>query len=192
VALSSQQVTLLLQRWNDGDESALRDLTPLVYDELRRLADGYLRRERPDHTLQPTALIHEAYLRLIDQNQNFDSRKHFYGVAAHLMRMILVDHARSRRAGKRGSGGEKVPLDGVNLFSPERDIDVLALDEALDRLAKFDERKSRAIELRYFGGLGVEESAEALEISVATIRRELRFAENWLFRQLTKNVSDSR
>jgi RNA polymerase sigma factor (TIGR02999 family) len=185
MALSSQQVTLLLQRWNAGDESALRDLTPLVYDELRRLADGYLRRERPDHTLQPTALIHEAYLRLIDQNQSFDSRKHFYGVAAHLMRMILVDHARSRRAGKRG-GGEKVALDGVNLFSPERHIDLLALDEALDRLAKFDERKSRAIELRYFGGLGVEESAEALEISVATMRRELRFAENWLFRQITK------
>jgi RNA polymerase sigma-70 factor, ECF subfamily len=186
VDLSSQQVTLLLQRWNQGDESALGELTPLVYDELRRLADGYLRRERPDHTLQPTALIHEAYLRLVDQNQDFDSRKHFYGVAAHLMRTILVDHARSRRADKRGGGGDKVPLDGVELFSSGRGIDFLALDEALDRLAKFDQRKSRAIELRYFGGLGVEESAEALAISVATMRRELRFAESWLFRELTK------
>lgn len=184
---SSQPLTLLLRKWGEGDESALRDLTPLVYNELRRLADSYLRRERPDHTLQPTALIHEAYLRLVDQSQPFKNRKHFYGVAAHLMRNILVDHARVRRAEKRGGGGERVSLEAANLFSAERDLDLLALDEALGRLLALDERKSRAVELRYFGGLGVEEAADVLDISVATFRRELRFAENWLYRELTRD-----
>lgn len=186
MSASPQPVTLLLRKWGEGDPSALRDLTPLVYHELRLLADSCLRRERPDHTLQPTALIHEAYLRLVDQSQAFESRKHFYGVAAHLMRNILVDHARSRGADKRGGGAEKLPLEAAKLLAPQRDIDLLALDEALTRLAAFDERKSRAVELRYFGGLGVEEAADVLGISIATFRRELRFAENWLFRELTK------
>src|SRR5262245_16201742 len=151
----SAQVTVLLKRWSDGDSAALEQITPLVYQELRVLADSYLRRERPDHTLQPTALIHEAWLRLIDQEQKFDSRKHFYGVAAHLMRMILVDHARAHRAQKRGSGA-KVALDDVSLPSPQRSVDLIALDEALERLSQFDERKARAIEQRYFAGMSVE------------------------------------
>lgn len=181
---ASHSLTLLLRRWSEGDRSALEELTPLVYDQLRMLADGYMRRERPDHTLQPTALIHEAYLRLVDQSQPFESRHQFYGVAAHLMRMILVDHARARRTAKRGSGAERIPLDDVQLLPAQRGIDLLALDEALDRLAAFDERKARAIELRYFAGMSVEETAGLLEVSVATVRRELRFAENWLCRQL--------
>jgi RNA polymerase sigma factor (TIGR02999 family) len=143
-------------------------------------------RREPDHTLQPTALIHEAYLRLIDQNQPFESRRQFYGVAAHLMRMILVDHARTRQTAKRGSGAQKLPLESAELFSEQRGIELLALDEVLDRLSDFDERKARAIELRYFAGMSVEETAELLDVSVATLRRELRFAENWLCRHLTK------
>ena len=179
-----QGLTILLRRWSAGDDSALNEITPLVYSQLRVLAEGYLRRERPDHTLQPTALIHEAYLRLIDQTQTFESRRQFYGVAAHLMRIVLTDHARAHRAAKRGSGGQKLSLEDVELFSPSRGIDLLALDEALARLTAFDERKSRAVELRYFAGMAIEEIAEVLDISVATVRRELRFAENWLCRQL--------
>jgi RNA polymerase sigma-70 factor (ECF subfamily) len=184
--VTSQTLTLLLRRWSEGDASALDEITPLVYHQLRMLADGYLRRERPDHTLQPTALVHEAYLRLVDQNQTFETRQQFYGVAAHLMRIILVDHARAHRTAKRGSGAQKVPLEHVELFSEDRGVDLLALDEVLDRLSVFDERKGRAIELRYFAGMSVEETADVLDISVATLRRELRFAENWLCRHLTK------
>jgi RNA polymerase sigma factor (TIGR02999 family) len=187
VEQQANDVTVLLQRWAAGDEAALSELTPVVYRHLRVLADGCLRRERPDHTLQPTALIHEAYLRLIDQNQNFENRSHFFGVAAHLMRMILVDYARAHRAQKRGGGAAKLPLDAVTLLSPERAVDLLALDEALERLAALDERKGKAIELRYFGGLSVEECAEVLDISVATLRRELRFSENWLLHELTSS-----
>ena len=150
-----------------------------------------MRRERPDHTLQPTALIHEAYIRLVDQHQSFESRRQFYGVAAHLMRLILVDHARTNRAAKRGGHMQKLPLESVEPFAEQRGTDLLALDEALDRLAAFDERKSRAVELRYFGGLSAEEIAEILNVSAATVRRELRFAENWLCRQLSEPVSDS-
>lgn len=182
---TTNQLTLLLQRWAAGDEAALQELTPVVYHHLRVLADGCLRRERADHTLQPTALIHEAYIRLIDQKQKFQDRSHFYGVAAHLMRMILVDYARAHRAEKRGGGASKVRLDTVILFSHERNIDFLALHEALERLEALDERKARAVEMRYFGGLSVEECAEVLAVSVATLRRELRFSENWLFHQLT-------
>jgi RNA polymerase sigma factor (TIGR02999 family) len=184
--VSSESLTLLLRRWSSGDASALEELTPIVYSQLRLLADGYMRHERPDHTLQPTALIHEAYLRLVDQSQPFESRRQFYGVAAHLMRMILVDHARAHRTARRGAGAQKLPLESVELFSEQRGVDLLALDEALDRLSAFDERKARAIELRYFAGMSVEETAELLEISIATLRRELRFAENWLCRHLTK------
>jgi RNA polymerase sigma factor (TIGR02999 family) len=182
----SGALTILLRRWSGGDEAALQEITPLVYQTLRGLADSYLRRERPDHTLQPTALVHEAYLRLVDQNQAFESRRQFYGVAAHLMRMILVDHARAHGSVKRGRGAVRIPLDELDIPGREPEVDVLALDEALERLAALDERKSRAIELRYFAGLGVEETAASLKISVATVRRELRFAENWLCRELTK------
>jgi len=183
---SSAALTVLLRRWSSGDASALEELTPIVYSQLRVLADGYMRHERPDHTLQPTALVHEAYLRLVDQSQPFESRRQFYGVAAHLMRMILVDHARAHRTAKRGSGAQKLPLESVELFSEQRGVDLLALDEVLDQLAAFDERKARAIEFRYFAGMSVEETAELLAVSVATLRRELRFAENWLCRHLTK------
>ena len=183
---TTSQLTVLLRRWSSGDASAINELTPVVYSQLRSLADGYLRRERPDHTLQPTALIHEAYIRLLDQHQSFESRHQFFGVAAHLMRMILVDHARAHRREKRGGGAEKIPLDGLEISSNDRSIDLLALDEALDKLATFDPRKSQAVELRYFAGMSVEETAAALGISVATLRRELRFAENWLCRSLAQ------
>jgi RNA polymerase sigma factor (TIGR02999 family) len=182
----SHEVTRLLHRWSEGDACALDQLTPLVYQELRVLAESYLRHERPDHTLQPTALIHEAYLRLVEQDQKFESRRHFYGVAAHLMRMILVDHARARGAVKRGADQTRLSLETIDLAAPERAADLVALDQALERLAGFDARKSRAVELRYFGGMSVEEVAAELEISVATLRRELRLAENWLYRELTR------
>ena len=177
-------LTLLLKRWSDGDRSALDEITPIVYSELRLLADGYLRRERPGHTLQPTELIHEAYLRLVDQKQKVQSRRQFYGVAAHLMRVILVDHARAKGRVKRGSGAERVNLEDVTLLAPERGEDLLAIDEALDRLAAFDERKSKAVELRFFGGMSLEEVAETLEVSIPTVVRELRTAETWLYREL--------
>lgn len=183
---SPEALTVLLRRWTAGDASALQQLTPIVYDQLRILADGYMRQERPDHTLQPTALIHEAYLRLIDQKQPFESRSHFYGVAAHLMRIILVDHARARNSAKRGSGGARMPLENMELFAETPGADLIELDQALDKLSAFDERKARAIELRYFAGMSVEETAQLLGISVATLRRDLRLAENWLFRHLAK------
>lgn len=165
-----------------GNESVLEELTPLVYRELRRLADTYMRRERPDHTLQPTALIHEAYLRLVDQKQpGWQSRSHFFRFAAHLMRQILVDHARSRKAQKR-AGGEKAPLDEVEAIGGERPASLIALDEALSRLEQFDERKARIIELKFFGGMTEDEAAEALGISERTLRRELRLAKAWLAR----------
>ena len=181
----SKHITELLLDLSRGNKAALDQLTPLVYQELRQLANSYLRRERSDHTLQPTALIHEAYLRLIDQSMpEWQSRAHFFGVAAQLMRQILVDHARGHKAAKRGGGGKKVTLDEAVIFSEERAADLVALDDALNELAKFDERKCRVIELRFFGGLSIEETAQALSISVATVGRELRLAEAWLHRQM--------
>ena len=177
-------VTVLLQRWSDGDAAALEELTPFVYAELRSLAQSYLRRERPGHTLQPTELIHEAFLRLVDQEQHFRTRSHFFGVAAHLMRLILVDHARSRLAGKRGGSWDRVSLRHADAAAPVRDDEVLDLDDALNRLAQFDPRKSRAIELRYFGGLTADEIAATIGVSVATVTRDLRTAEAWLYREL--------
>ena len=179
-----QEITVLLRRWSHGDRVALEELTPLVYRELRLLADGYLRRERPGHTLQATELVHEAYMRLVGQKQSFEGRKQFYGVAAHLMRILLVDHARSHGAQKRGSGAAKVSLDEIHVFSNERDLDLVALDQALDRLASVDDRKSRAIELRFFGGLSLEEVAETLDVSIPTVVRELRMAQAWLYKEL--------
>jgi len=181
--VAAHEVTLLLGEWAQGNSQALDQLTPLVYAELRQLATGYLRHERPDHTLQPTALVHEAYLRLVDQqNLNWQNRSHFYGVAARLMRQILVDYARRRRAGKRA--GPEVPLEETISFARERSADLVALDDALSALEKLDARKCKAIELRYFGGLSMEEIAQALEISPVTVRRDLRMAETWLYQQM--------
>jgi RNA polymerase sigma factor (TIGR02999 family) len=166
-------------------QSVLEELTPLVYRELRRLADTYMRRERPDHTLQPTALIHEAYLRLVDQKQpQWESRSQFFRFAAHLMRQILVDHARARKAKKR-PGGEKVPPEQVEVIVGERPTDLIVLDAALIQLEEFDQRKAHIIELKFFGGMTEDEVAEALGISVRTLARDLRLAKAWLAQVMT-------
>lgn len=181
------QVTMLLLDARSGNEKALDLLMPIVYDELRRLAAHYLRDEHAAATLQPTALVHEAYMRLVAQDMpEWECRSHFYGVAAHLMRQILVDHARRHRSQKRGGGIAPLPLDEVLAFAPDKSDEVLALDEALNNLAAIDERKCRVIELRYFGGLSVDETARALNVSVGTIGRELRLAEAWLHRELSQ------
>jgi RNA polymerase sigma-70 factor (ECF subfamily) len=177
------EVTLLLAEWAKGNQNALDELTPLVYRELRQLAASYLRKERQGHTLQPTALVHEAYLRLVDQkNPNWENRSHFFGVAARLMRQILVDHARRKQAGKRG--GLKVSLDEAVSFQPERSRDLMALDSGLNALEKLDPRKCKAVELRYFGGLSMDEIAQTLDVSAVTVRRDLRMAEAWLHQEM--------
>jgi len=179
------EITQLLLRWSRGDQAALNQLMPIVYDELYKLAHGYLRRERPDHTLQPTALINEAYLRLVKQDfPEWQSRRHFYGVAAQLMRQILVDYARTRAADKRGGGAQILSLDEALTFSDEKAAEFVAFDDALLALAKFDRRKVRIIELRYFGGLSLEETAAELGISITTIGDEMRLARAWLRREL--------
>jgi RNA polymerase sigma factor (TIGR02999 family) len=181
----SEPVTTLLERWRGGDRSALDEITPIVYAELRKLATAYMRRERSEHTLQPTALIHEAYMRLVDQRlPAFNSRTHFFGVAAHIMRQVLVDFARAHRSEKRGAG-MKAPLDEAMHLSTTPSPDLLDLHDALDRLAVFDARKARVIELRYFGGLTREEVAEALDLTLATVKRDLTLAEAWLRRELS-------
>lgn len=181
------EITQLLRKWSEGDRAALDQLMPIVHQELRKLANSYLRGERPGHTLQPTALINEAYLRLIKQDfPEWQSRKHFYGVAAQLMRQILVEHARAHATAKRGAGGHKLSLDEAINFSREQAADLVALDDALTALTRFDERKARAIELRYFGGFSVEEIAGALDISIATVGREMRMAQAWLHREMSK------
>jgi RNA polymerase sigma factor (TIGR02999 family) len=186
------QVTLLLADLKKGDAQALDRLIPIVYDELRRLAAHYLRDESAAATLQPTALVHDAYLRLVAQDMpDWESRSHFFGVAAHLMRQILVDHARKHRSQKRGGGQAPVALDEVVAVSPMKSDDIVALDEALSALAKVDERKCKVIELRFFGGLSVEETARALNVSVGTIGREQRLAEAWLHRELSRDGSES-
>lgn len=179
------EITPLLLRWSQGDDTALRLLLPIVYQELHRLAQGYLRRERADHTLQPTALINEAYLRLVKQDfPEWQSRRHFYGVAAQLMRQILVEHARAHTADKRGGGAQKHSLDDALTFSQGKAAELVALDDALTALAKFDERKVRIIELRFFGGLSLEEMTEALGLSISTIGHEMRLARAWLRREM--------
>jgi len=176
---ATHNVTELLAQWAKGDEQALNDLTPIVYKELRQLAAAYLRKEQQGHTLQPTALVHEAYLRLVDQkNPNFQNRSHFFGVAARLMRQILVDHARRRHAEKRTA--VTIPLDSAVSFEKERRGDLLALDGGLNELEKLDPRKCKAVELRYFVGLSMEEIAQTLAVSEVTVRRDLRMAEAWL------------
>jgi RNA polymerase sigma factor (TIGR02999 family) len=178
---SSDRVTQLLQAWSDGSTEALEELTPLIYRELHRLAIHYMSRERQGHTLQATAVVNEAYMRLIDwKNACWQNRAHFFGVSAQLMRRILVDHARARSYQKRGAGAHAVPLEEALLISEERSAELVALDDALQRLEKFDPRKARVVELRFFGGVSVEETAEVLKISPFTVVRDWNFAKAWL------------
>jgi len=189
----SPSLTQLLGEVKAGDKDAMDRLVPLAYAELRRLAESYLRRERRDHTLQSTALVNEAYLRLVGQDQpDYQSRSHFFGVAAQLMRQILVDHARSRNAGKRGGGRPKISLESVAEASDDSPEMFLDLDRALNKLAERDARKARAIELRFFGGLTAEESAGLLGVSVETVRRDLRLGQAWLQRELANTESSGR
>jgi len=183
---STGEVTQLLVAWGDGSQAALDQLMPLVHDELRRLAHRYMRRERPGHTLQTSALVDEAYLKLIDQKRvHWKNRTHFFAISAQLMRRILVDHARSHHYAKRGGGAGKVSLDEAMIVSPERGADLMALDEALTSLAEIDPRKSEIVEMRFFGGLSVEETAEALKLSPRTVMREWSMAKAWLYRALS-------
>jgi RNA polymerase sigma factor (TIGR02999 family) len=180
----SHEVTRLLAQWTDGEPKALDALLPLVYNELRKLAGGYLHRERPEHTLQSTALVHEVYLRLVDQDVSWQNRAHFFSIAAQMMRRVLVDHARSRNTAKRGEGVCKVTLDDEIVGSGQRDIDVVALDDALTGLARLDPQQSRIVELRFFAGLSVEETSEVLKISPATVKRDWAMAKAWLHREM--------
>ena len=182
---STHDVTRILRAWSDGDRRALDELIPIVYEELRRQAARYLRRERPDHTLQTTALIHEAYVRLVDQKDvRWQNRAHFFGVAAQLMRRILVDHARKDQALKRGGPAVALPLEEAAAVSGGPDMNLVALDEALTKLAAVDERKGRVVELKYFGGLTAEEAAEVLGVSEATVRHDWGLAKAWLRREI--------
>src|SRR6266508_1445343 len=188
---SQQEVTRLLADWSGGDEGALKRLIPLVQPELHRLAHHYMSREGAGQTLQTTALLNEAYLRLVDDpTRTWQNRTHFVAVAAQLMRRIMVDHARERRSLKRGGGAHKVPLDDVALVTETRSEELLALDEALEKLAGLDPRKSQIVELRYFGGLTVEETAAFLKLSDRTVKREWRMAKVWLYRALSGEEAD--
>jgi len=183
-------ITQLLVDWGKGNKLALDGLMPLVYDELHRIASRYLRRERQGHTLQTTALINEAYMRIVDQNRvNWQSRAHFFGVAAQMMRRILVDHARSHLYAKRGGGAQKLTLDEAIATPQERDLDLVALDDALTTLAQVDSQQSRIIELRFFGGLTIEETAEVLGISPATVKRDWNMAKAWLYGEISNRFS---
>jgi len=184
MAPDPQVVTHLLRQWGQGNKEALDRLMPLVYDQLRSLAARCLASERSEHTLRATALVNEAYLRLVNADVAFNDRVHFYAVAARLLRRILVDHARAQGRQKRGAGAEKIAIDEAALVGPSTPSGIVELDEALQRLAAHDQRKSEIVELLYFGGLTYEEAAAALEISEATIHRELRLAKAWLRRQL--------
>jgi len=186
MASDPENVTRLLLEWSDGNQQALEEMLPLIYDELRHLAHNFLYRERPGHTLQTTALVHEAYLKLIDQRDaRWQNRAHFFAIAAQAMRRILIDSARKHVAEKRGGGGEKLSLGEVASISLEPDDNLLALDEALNALAEIDPEQSRIIELRYFGGLTIEETAEVMKLSPATIKREWAMARAWLHHALT-------
>jgi RNA polymerase sigma factor (TIGR02999 family) len=183
---SPATITRLLIRWRSGDRTAFDELAPQIYSELRRLAKYYLRQERSAHTLHPSDLVHEAYLRLVDEKEiDWQNRAHFFGVAAVRMRHILVDHARSRQAAKRGGGEYLLSLSKANQLVEDRDVNLLALDGALRRLEATDPQKSRIVELRYFGGLTIEETAEALRISPATVKRDWRMARAWLRNEIS-------
>lgn len=184
----SLDVDTILARWNAGDREALARLIPLVYDDLRRVAAGYLRHERPSHTLQATALVHEAYMRLAGEHGLvLQDRKHFFAAAAAVMRHVLIDHARAKGADKRGGDAVRVQLDEALDLAVEQAFDLVALDEALTELASFDPRQARIVELRYFGGLSIEETAEAISASPATVKREWTIAKAWLFMQLSRS-----
>jgi len=190
--LSEQDVTELLLEWQQGDKCALDKLTPLVYEELRRIAHRYVQRERDGHTLQTTALVNEAYVRLVGGRKiEWQNRAHFFAVTAQVMRHILIDHARRRHYAKRGGEAQQVSFDDAALMSPERAAELVALDEALSELARLDARKSRVVELRYFGGLSLEETADVLDVSVMTVRRDWRAAKAWLYRALSGTKDDA-
>lgn len=184
---ANEQVSLLLRAWASGDEAALEKLTPIIYQELRRLARYYMSRERSGHILQTTALVNEAYLRLADCNRmNWQDRAHFFAVSAQLMRRILVDHAR-RNNKKRGAGYERISLEAAGIVSRRPSQDLVALDDALDSLSQFDARKAKVVELRFFGGLSVEETAEVLKVSSITVMRDWNTARTWLYRELKRD-----
>ena len=184
---SPNEVTRLLLAWSNGDRAALDELIPLVYDELRRLAHHYMRQEREGHTLQTTALVNEAYVRLIDQNSvHWQDRAHFFAIAAQMMRRILVDYARSRRYAKRGGDARQVSFNESAIVSPQKGAEMVAIDEALTDLATRDMRKSKIVELRFFGGLNIQETAEVMGISPTTVQREWRSAKAWLYQAITQ------
>lgn len=188
---SPSEVTRMLLDWSNGDKAALDKLVPVVYEELRRLASYYMRRERPGHTLQTSALVNEAYMRLVDYRQmQWQSRAHFFAVAAQAMRRVLVDHARKQRFAKRGGGAVKVSLDESLAVSQKQAADLIALDDALTGLEAIDARKCRIVELRFIGGLNIEETAEVLDISPATVQREWRAAKAWLYRAIKEGNAD--
>lgn len=183
---SSKSVTQLLEAWNSGDQTARDELVRLVYDELHRLAESYLRGERPDHSLQATALVNEAYLRLVGQhNVEWQNKQHFIGVAAEMMRRVLVDHARKHRRHKRGAGEYKLSLSKADRLTQEPDVNLVDLDEALDKLSQIDAQKARMVELRFFGGLSIKATAEVLKISTATVERDWRVAKAFLRREIS-------
>ena len=185
--ISQHELTQLLIDWSAGNKDALERLMPLVYDELHRLAQKYMRRERPDHTLQTSALLNEAYMRLIDQNRvSWQNRAHFFGIAASMMRRILVDHSRMRAYAKRGGEQQKVDLEEIAILAESKALDVLALDDALKKLEAIDEQQSRIVDLRFFGGLTIEETAEVLGVSHATVEREWSLARAWLWREMKR------
>lgn len=184
----AQDVTRILEAWSGGDREALDRLIPLVYDELRRLAGRYLRRERSDHTLSPTALVNEAYMRLVTQSDvRWQNRAHFFGVAAQLMRRILVDHARGHLASKRGGGTRRLSLEDVDSKFERPDLDLIALDDALHELAALDPQQSHIVELRFFGGLTIDETSEVVGVSPMTVKREWALAKAWLLRQVSRD-----
>jgi len=185
--MSVPDVTLLLKNWRDGNRAALDELTPVVYDELRRLASSYMRRERSDHTLQSTALVNEAFLKLCDQRQvEWKNRAHFFGIAAQMIRRILVDHARAHKAEKRGGGIGALSLDEAIGVPEKRDLEVLSLNDALEALQELDPKQARIVELRFFTGLSIEETAEVVGVSPATVKREWVAARAWLFREISR------
>ena len=184
-----QVVTQLLQQWGSGNKQALDELLPIVYEQLRKLASNCLRSERPDHTLRATALVHEAYLRLVDSDVTFQDRAHFFAVSARMLRRILVDHAKAKNRQKRGGEFDKVPLDEALMIGPQADKGIIELDDAMKRLAAQDQRKSDLIELLFFGGLTYDEAAAALNISPATVHRELTLAKAWLYRELGQGTA---
>lgn len=185
---SSHDITQMLIELTDGNTEVVNQILPRIYDELRKLASGYLRRERADHTLQPTALVHEAYMKLIDQKKvHWQNRAHFFGIAAQVMRRILLDHARKHNADKRGGEAEKLPIEEeILVVSHEKSAELIALDEALETLSKMDPQKAKIVELRYFGGLSIEETAEVMGVSVPTINRQWRMAKAWLYGQIAR------